>query len=149
MKERRSFSDLFTTIRTKDTSTGKGLIVLSSELYLFDCCVVYTSRNHWVTTLGVKSYWEYQSSSKKLCKLHPAERSIDLVSTHHKGCNLGQRHSYWIGRASSGVITNFLCLVSEQNQFWLSQFGTSCCWEVPLMSVGPDSAELFIAVAQG
>ena len=32
---------------------------------------------------------------------------------------------------------------------WLSKFGTSCCWEVRLTFVGPDSAELLIAVALG
>ena len=32
---------------------------------------------------------------------------------------------------------------------WLSKFGTSCCWEVPLTFVGPDSAELLIADALG
>ena len=30
-----------------------------------------------MTTLGVKSYWESQSSFQKLCKLNPAERSIE------------------------------------------------------------------------
>ena len=69
----------------------KLLLALSPELYLFDCCVFYTPCINWVTALGVKSYWESQSSSQKLCKLHPAERSIDLVSTNYKGCDQGHR----------------------------------------------------------
>ena len=88
-KERRSLSDLFRTYPTKDTSTGQALLGLSSELYLFDCCMFYTSCNTWVTTLVVKSYWESQSSSKKLCILRPTERSVDTVSTHYEACNQG------------------------------------------------------------
>ena len=99
------------------------------------CFILYCT--NWVTALGVKSYQKSQSRSQKLCKLHPAERSIDLVSTHYKGCNQGQKgHSYQISKATSGVITNFLCPVSEQNQLlvvpiWnklLLGSATDLCW---------------------
>ena len=67
---------------------GKLLCVLSGELAsLIVVCIDHYCIN-WVTALGVKSYQESQSSSQKLCKLHPAKRAIVL---HYKGCDQGQR----------------------------------------------------------
>ena len=38
----------------------------------------------------------------------------------------------------------FLCLFQSRIKCWIVPFGTSCCWKVPLVSVGPDGAELLI-----
>ena len=78
--------------------------------------------------------------------LSPAP-SFDLGSTHYKGCDQGQQGTHT--GLSSGVVTNFLSLFQSRIKCWLSQFGTSCWWEVPLIFIGPDSAELLIAVALG
>ena len=35
-----------------------------------------------------------------------------------------------------------MCLFQSRIKCWIVTFGTSCCWKVPLISIGLDSAEL-------
>ena len=56
---------------------------------------------------------------------------------------------YWIGRTSSGVTTNFLCLISEQNQVLVCPIWNKLLLGSATDFIGPDSVELLIAVAPG
>ena len=66
------------------------------------------------------------------------------MSTHYKG--YGQGQSDTLTRSVSKLRSNdiFLSLFQSKIKCWIVPFGTSCWWKVPLISLGPDSAELLI-----
>ena len=101
-----------------------------------------------MTTLGVKSYWESRSSSQKLCKLNPAERSIEHTINNVWGYAINNLFQLSTSHIEGKGLRNWVHSehIESMEQFfeWAEQVLTEATTQTSLIQFPPEMDENWV-----